>query len=259
MIVKVSLSEYMQALLTEAAKLTHTTQKGALERLLVQIELFARNEKLDLGFEWTEAITKLRSLAVNPARVLTPGASRSEDHIPINFDVSLLETSAKCKSGFTGVYAVNGTGFRSLVPDPKTAGSRYLGTWHTALDAAIDRYRWYEEHGLPYGNIARYVEDFQKRHADWSVERCLLASYQFANSTDISALKWPFTVDQIVRTIARYREVHGLPDEPLPRSGESAAPRRTKRSTVAEEHGTLFSDDDPVDPIDSDGDDDGLS
>lgn len=209
MIVKLTLSTYMQNLLTKAGKLTHTTSRGALDRLMVQIELHARNGKLDLGFEWTEAMLGIDGAHTTPDQV--------EAQEAIAFDVSLLETSAKSAGGFAGVYVVNGSKFRAAVPNPR-GGTAFLKSHSQAIDAAIDRYHWYLKSGLPYGNIGKTVEDFRKRHPEWSIEECLVQAQSWARTTMPHHMKWPYTSDQVAAVLEQHRKAHGI----MPKEIEAA-------------------------------------
>lgn len=225
-----TLSPYMTSFLAEASLVLSRPTKESLEHLLLTIEILSRNGKLDIGLEWTEVMNRVnqQGLGVKPVAAPTRegGLQLEQAHEPVDFDVSMLETSTKNKSGLAGVYATTGGSFRSLVPDPK-AGSVYLGSWPSAVDAAIDRFNWFEERGIPYGNIGRCVEEYQKRHPEWSIERCLLASWEFLDSCnqDPAQMKWPFTGEQIKKTIERYRAAHGLPNLPIKSWNEVMDPR----------------------------------
>jgi len=134
----------------------------------------------------------------------------------IDFDMSLLETNIKSKSGYPGVYAT-GSAFRALVPDPATGGTRYLSSRPTPLLAAIDRFRWCEENGFPYGNIGKHVEEHKKRHPEWTIEQCLLATRELLENGPVFGLKYPITLEAIDRMLERHRIKHGIapPEVPL--------------------------------------------
>jgi hypothetical protein len=235
-LVKVQLSEYLQNLLGEVAKLIYTTPKAALERLLVQVELYARNGKLDLGFEWTEAMLKLSG------RTSAPGAAAYSMQETIDFDVALLETSAKCKGGYAGVYLVNGSKFRAIVPNPK-GGTCFLGSRPQALDAAIDRYHWYKEHGLPYGHLAQHIDDLRKRHPDLSIEQCLDRAASFARDTLLKDMKWPFTFDQAANTLTAFRKARGLAEGSNEEPDEDPE-AKARAAEALRKSAELFGDDD---------------
>jgi hypothetical protein len=244
---RTDLSQYMDRLLSELAILINRPQKDALEHLLLTIEILARNGKLDIGLEWTEAMEKTNRKGLGAST-----ASRTGDlpHIvdeAIDFDVSLLETSAKCKGGYAGVYLVNGSKFRAIVPNPK-GGTCFLASRPQALDAAIDRYRWHEEHGLPYGNIGRHVDDLKKRHPDWTVEQCLKSAQRFAEDTVLRDMKWPFTSVEASTTIARFRKAQGLPDLPdlsaLDDDDDQSPEVKARAAEALRKSRELFDDDD---------------
>lgn len=201
--VRVELSPFLMALVTEAGRLTGVSDKEAFARLLKSIELHARLDKLDLGLEWSEAAkAACEQMEERSARAVFP-----------DIDLTLLE-SGKSRSGFVSVYFANGK-FRAIVPDPAQGmGSRTLSGRATALEAAIDRYRWYEEHGLPYGNLGWHVANHREQHPDKSEEEALLWARDLVASGTYG-LKRPFTFEQVERTLRALRKRLGIvaPDD----------------------------------------------
>lgn len=211
--IRPNLTDYMTKFFAKASQVLNRSDREALEHLLLTIEILARNGKLDVGLEWTETM-RLTNGEEGIEKTPKEGKEISVNHSG-PFDISILETNPKVRSGFVGVYA-NGNTFRVQAFDQAT-GATCASNHPTALAAAIARFRWHEEHGIPYGNVARYVDDFKKKHPEWSVEKCLLSSWEFFDSTGKNSadLKWPFTESQIRAAISNYRKANKLPDPPL--------------------------------------------
>lgn len=209
---RVELSEYMVKLLEEAGRLTRTTVNQALDRLLLAIELHASGGKLDIGIEWTRAAAAVQEAAENEPEPQTD--------FP-DVDHALLE-HGKSRTGFNGVYFANGK-FRAIVPDPaQGGGAKTLPGRTTALEAAVDRYRWYQEHGIPYGNLGWHVALHQEQHPEKSIEQCLLWAHDLVSSGTYG-LKKPFTLEQVEKTLAQHRKLHGItPPEEKPPTDTSA-------------------------------------
>jgi hypothetical protein len=184
------------------------SEPDALELLLFRVETAARHGKLaeiGLGLEWAEVADVLNANgygATNGDPVLMAGGE------VVDFDISLLETTKQGRTGYAGVYA-SGTGFRALVPNVENKGSKYLQVRPTALRAAIDRYEWFHEWGVPYGNLGAWLAEYCERNPEAS----MIEAFSFAKDFAGERLKKPFTRKQLDATIARYREVNGLPPE----------------------------------------------
>lgn len=201
---RVNLSDYMVKLLEEASQLTRVSSVSeTLDRMLVAIELHARLGKLDIGIEWSEAASRLKLKAETvPEQTDFP-----------DVDHELLE-HGKSRSGFVGVYFANGK-FRAIVPDPAQGmGAKTLPGRTTALEAAVDRYRWYHEHGIPYGNLGWHIAQHREQHPEKSVEQALLWAHDLVSSGTFG-LKKPFTLDQVERTLRAHRKRLGLPEAPV--------------------------------------------
>ena len=196
--VKVTLTPVLMELLTNVGKITHTTWRAAFDRLLLQIELHTRYGTLNIGPEWVDAMKVMLDKPLS-------------EEIHIDFDVSLLETS-KNRAGYAGVYGT-GSSFRALVPDPATGGTKYLPSRATALDAAIERYHYFEKHGIPYGNLGRIVAGHRAIHPEWSVEEALQAALLALNGAEESSgLKDYYTRTQVVELLER-RGLKASPSE----------------------------------------------
>jgi hypothetical protein len=210
--IKLELRPFMVDLLTEIANITgsggdarKSPVSEVLERMLVEVELHAKLDKLDkldLGIAWRAAAETVRArhaAAAEPEQTDFP-----------DVDHELLE-HGKSRSGFVGVYFANGK-FRAIVPDPSQGmGAKTLPGRSTALEAAVDRYRWYHEHGIPYGNLGWHITNHREQHPEKSVEEALLWAYDLVSSGTFG-LKRPFTLDQVERTLAAHRKRLGLPD-----------------------------------------------
>lgn len=88
---------------------------------------------------------------------------RATNYLPPSLDgvdLTKLHRSNKTKSGFVGVYA-NGQGFRAT-------GRRgeYLGTFDTAEEAAVHRFRHYKQNKLPYGELEIEVDERRNRYGE---------------------------------------------------------------------------------------------
>lgn len=186
------------------------SENQALEALLYQIELLARHGKLPdaIGLDWIEVATLLNKRGfgvLHEDPVIVDGGSE------VDFDINLLEHSSRAATGFAGVYT-SGSSFRALVPNPDTGGSKHLRSRATALQAAIDRYEWFERFGLPYGNLGAYVEEYKLLHPGTTTEAALVAAQTMAGE----AISKPFTKENAEATLKRYRQVHGSDVAPEP-------------------------------------------
>lgn len=221
--VKVGLSDYLQQLVDRVAEMSGQSRRATFIRLLYQIELLAKNSKLPdaIGLDFVEQIALLNGRGLG-AKHLDPVHQGGGERV--NFDVALLERSAKSKTGFAGVNATTGNTFRALVPDVESGtGSRYLASRPTALLAAIDRFEWFERWGIPYGNVGIRVEEIKKKHAEWTMEQCLTALLEFQDDREEQFLKNPITRAAVERTLARHREANGI-ERPLVVEDERPGP-----------------------------------
>jgi hypothetical protein len=196
---KIDLPDYLIELIDEVRKITGESQGGASRRLLALISLAIGERKIDLGIEWSTAWRRIEDRRA-PSR-------------NFEIDISELERS-KNRSGFAGVYFHSGK-FRALVPDPTRGGApKTLPGRDESVDAAIDRYRWFEEHGMPYGAVGTHVEQWQEENPDWSVEKCLIEIVEFRRRA-MGSLKPNFTIEQAEAALARYRAKNGI-EAPVP-------------------------------------------
>lgn len=194
----------MTNLVQGAAKLMGRNSTDTLELLLFRIETLLRHSKIpEIGLEWIEIAETLNLRGAAPANA-DPVKVAGER---IDFDISVLERSGRGRTGFSGVYATTGSSFRALVHDPVNGGSKYLPSRPTAVQAAIDRYEWYMQHGIAYGNVGIFVEDYMKRNLGATAEEALIAALDFGDTQ----IKHPFARKQVEETLRRYREKQGLP------------------------------------------------
>jgi hypothetical protein len=215
--IEVKPSPYIQKLIEHVAKTMDRSKTEALRSLLFRVETLARHGKLtaDFGLEWVEAAALVNAQGMG-AKHEDPVAASGEH---VAFDISLLEKSGKSKTGFAGVHATTGNSFRALVPDPEKGGTRYLTSRPTALQAAIDRFEWFERYGIPYGNVGFHVNHFMSVRPDWSVEQTLREMIEMARSPGgVSAFKNPYTLEEAEKTLERYLKRNkpeaAKPDEP---------------------------------------------
>lgn len=209
--IRLELRPFMVDLLQEVATLTgyggdarKSPVSEVLERMLVEVELHAKLDKLDkldLGIAWKAAAEAVR------ARL---EASEPEQTDFPDVDHSLLE-HGKSRTGFVGVYFANGK-FRAIVPDPAQGmGAKTLRGHTTALEAAVERYRWYQTHGLPYGNLGWHIALHREQHPEKSEEQALLWAHDLVSSGTFG-LKKPFTLEQVENTLAALRKRLGRPE-----------------------------------------------
>jgi len=207
--VKLGLTPYLEQLVSEIAEITGRSKTACVELLLEQVEHHARHGKLPetFGLAVIEAAAVVNARGLG-ARHLDPVHQAGGEHV--DFDVSLLERSNKTKTGFAGV-STTGTGFRALVPDPEVGGTRYLPSRPTALLAAIDRYRWFERFGIPYGNLGWHIAELKKKHPEWDDRQCLEQLRLLLEDGNASGLKNPITLEEVERALARYPERDNKP------------------------------------------------
>lgn len=65
------------------------------------------------------------------------------------------------KSGFVGVYA-GGNGFRAIATTP--SGAKVIGVFRLAEQAAHQRWKFYKDNNLPYGEIEIEMARWRKQH-----------------------------------------------------------------------------------------------
>ncbi len=215
--VKIKLSPYIEALVSEVSQLSEKSKTAIVEQLLEQIESHARHGELPktFGLNIIEAAALINARGLG-AKHLDPVHQAGGERI--DFDASLLERSAKTKTGFAGVSAT-GTSFRALVPDVEMGGgTRYLPSRPTALAAAIDRFHWFEKYGIPYGNVGFHIEEARKLHPEKSIEQHLVELRDFLSGGAVYGLKNPVTLEEVERVLARHRT-----------SSESSMPVRERR------------------------------
>ena len=191
-----------------------------LERILDSIEQLAQNDLIprDMGLDLYSASKVLVARGMG-AKHLDPVMMAGGEHVDI--DVSLLERSAKSKSQFAGVYSVNGTSFRAMVPDfDGNGGTKYLASRPTALRAAIDRYEYFTQHGIPYGNIGRHVEHWRKMRPFASMDEIIQI---LRGEADNPSYKDPFTSEQLDAWLERYEAMNPKP-APKPATGKVIVP-----------------------------------
>ena len=208
----------MEQLVGELGTVNGRSKTANVENILYLVELLARNGKLStengftLDFAEASSIVNARG---HGARHLDPVELAGGEQV--HFDVSLLERSGKSKSGFAGVYATTGSSFRALVPDLEQGGSRYLTSRPTAVHAAIDRWHYYEQHGIPYGNIGFHVEHLRSLNPALSVEGALR---QLLDMGEMYGIKNPYKLDDVQRILDRHLARNGgkssVPVEPAP-------------------------------------------
>ena len=202
-VLKIELAGYLENLVDDVAKLMGRSRTATLEALLYRVELLARNNKLTeaFGLDWMEAAAILNARGLG-AKHTDPVMLAGGEHVA--FDIELLEVSGKSRGGYTGVNATTGSSFRALVPDVEQGGTRYLASRPTSLEAAIDRYRWFERYGLAYGNLGRNVEHWKRMRPQWTMEEILVNLVEDASSA--KDLKHPYTLAQAEHLLARLRE-----------------------------------------------------
>jgi hypothetical protein len=221
---KVELTPYMATLVDELVKVTGKSRTACIDMLLFRVEQFARNGEFDKtwGHEWVEVSTIVNARGLGAQHedpVMLDGGEE------IAFDIKLLEKSGRAKTGFAGVYATTGNVFRALVPDTKQGGSRYLKSHKTALNAAIERFEYFERFGIPYGNVGIQVESLMKRHPEMTIATALA---DLRDGGLNYGLKDPYTIEEVEATLARHCAVNGIPVPPIP--PPAWVPDRTPRA-----------------------------
>lgn len=208
--VKIRLTPYLDQLISKTAEATGRSRAATLDLFLLAVEVYAKHNKFTdgIGLLWIEQISLLNDTGLG-AKHTDPVMRGGGEHV--DFDVSLLETSNKSKTGFAGVYATTGNSFRALVPDvEKGGGTRYLASRPTPLQAAIDRFKHFEKYGLPYGAIGWHVEEQRKRNPKITVEQALLNVREFLADGHTFGMKNPIALEDLDRALARHREVNGI-------------------------------------------------
>lgn len=198
----------MLSLVDEVVAQTGASRTATAERLLYAIELLSKNNLLpkEVGLDFFEATQMLNARGLG-AKHLDPVMMAGGEHVDI--DVSLLERSSKSKSNFAGVYSVNGTSFRAMVPDfDGNGGTKYLASRPTALRAAIDRYEYFTLHGIPYGNIGRHVEHWRKMRPFATMDEIIQI---LRSEADNPSYKDPFTSEQLDAWLERYEAANPKP------------------------------------------------
>ncbi len=207
---QIRLPPYFALLVDKLVADSGLSKTATVEHLLRQFELLAKNNKLPeaVGLDVLEAVALLNAQGhgakhLDPVDLHGGGALR--------YDIKLFEVSRKTKTGFEGVHATTSGKFRALVPDVMNGGgSKYLPVRGDGASAAQDRYEWFEKHGLPYGNIGVHIEAARKRHPNKTDEQLLVELRDFMSNMNPASFKNPVTVEEIERTLARYREAHGI-------------------------------------------------
>jgi hypothetical protein len=227
-VLKVDLTPYMEKLVETVADAMGKSRTAALEALLYRVELMAKHEKLTeaFGLDWIDAAAVLKLAGMGAAAkdpVLAGGGEA------VDFDVKLLETSRASKSGYAGVYAT-GSAFRALVTDPKTNGSRYLQSRPTAVLAAIDRFKWYEQWAMPYGLVGDFLnaeiyDNVAFKNLPEPRRTLLGLEYALHVVTTVPGVKIKPDPMQLRATIKRYRELHGMVPEDQDPTMETAKDR----------------------------------
>lgn len=209
-------TEYMKTLLRELAKLKGIPLSTMNREFLTTLETLIKAGSLDFGY----------GILFKTARQNLPG----DVYGISNFDVTLLET-AKSKSGFVGVYT-QGNRWRAQVPDPARGGiPKQLSLRDTPVEAAIDRFKWYEEHALPYGNIGWHIDYWRGLRPLESMEEIFSGLVQDARDGAVGG-KRPYTLDELQRFIKRWHEKNPKQE---PAFAGSSMPRSTTIDANVEE------------------------
>ena len=166
--IRVSLSPYLIRWIDEVAKDHDGNFLATLNYLLNRMELLAKHGELPkaIGPDWIDAAKILNNSGMGPTSKDPVKLGGGEE---IAFDLALLERWGR---GFHGVRTF-GSRYRALVPEPSGEGYRFLDWRPTPELAAIDRFKWYEEHALPYGTLGRYVADYRRMNPGTTVDHAL--------------------------------------------------------------------------------------
>ena len=231
---RIAVTGYMEQLLVAAGRDYSLTPLEAFRILMTRFEVLAKHDRMaEFGLEWVDAARQLNT---------TPKLDTTSSDIEVNdFDVRLLEKNLKSKSNFAGVYAAGGgSAFRATVPDPVT-GQRYLASHPTALAAAIERFKWFEENGVPYGNLGKKIEQSERSVPDWTMEEHLENAVEEAANGVAKTLKYPYTQQQAQSTLDRYRATKGIASSAsFDSENESGEPNPTPKELTIEEEIALI-------------------
>ncbi len=197
--IRIELSPYMAELVQGVSNLSQVgSVTKAFSRLISILEMIAKDgdlAKLDIGREWSVMARELN------ARLAAESDKVAAREVAYDVDLNALETS-KARSGFAGVYLANGL-YRAHVPDPtQGGGARILEGRKTALEAAIDRYRWFEKHDMPYGNIGWHVNYWKELHPEWPLEQVYRGMIQVAEDTG----KKPYKREHVEKLLEKHLE-----------------------------------------------------
>lgn len=89
-------------------------------------------------------------------KALTTARGKAIASVVDPIDDSQLHRSIRCKSGFVGVYA-NGKGYRAEISDEQ--GSKTLGTFQSAREAAWARRTYYIDNKKSYGALEQAIQE----------------------------------------------------------------------------------------------------
>lgn len=161
--VRVKIPAPLWSLIEEAARISSQNPRALLRQVIFRMGFAVERGEVDfLGPEFPKALKQLRA-----------GGKLADDRDPITIDISKLHANSKIKSGYEGVYVNSNGGFSVRV---KTADGQLIqlgSTYKTALHAAQDRYRYYEKHHLPYGELETELDMYRKAHPEMSDEDLL--------------------------------------------------------------------------------------
>lgn len=147
--IRIKLTDPLRKLIHAASERLDATPKWTLEHLLRTVVDRIEDRSLDLGYGFKPVVD-----------VPPPQERANPRKYPLratgSLDTSKLQTNPKIRSGYTGVYQ-NGSGFSARGPN-----GTYIGNYRTAAEAALARMQYYEEHGLPYGDLAERVVQMLK-------------------------------------------------------------------------------------------------
>ena len=204
------------------------------------LERFAKDNDVDILIAWRMMLSQIAQMlnvgqggflgamferSLRAARMDNFGTLTAGPKI----DLAKLHKSNRTKSGYVGVYA-NGKGFRAMA---KTKGvENYIGTFESSEEAAWQRYLYYREHGLPYGELELEMERWRKdngfRGTDDELIDAIMQTAQDSGTTHFYTADlemWYATKGKRIPT----SDENAAPDEPEPQGLAGFDPEMSER------------------------------
>jgi hypothetical protein len=191
-IVKLSIPRPLYLLVERMAKVRGVSDRAALRWLVADLSNLVEAGRADfLGPSWMKELKHIRDEHY--------GAIGAGETI----NLAKLHRSTRTKSGFNGVYA-NGKGFRAMARHQNV--EKYIGTFDSAEEGAWKRYLYYQEHGLPYGELEIEIAAWRARGDQGTDEQ--LKRQILEHARDVGTLH--IFVDQPAPTDDPYEEDEGV-------------------------------------------------